>query len=260
MSLMVNLEKSANIVKITLEKKNIFGQKAQVILIIDTSISMSSFYNSGMVQKVVEKLIAIAMNMDDNSSIDVYGFDSRAYDLLAATPSNAEGYVNREITDKISLGGGTNYSNPMKMVINQFGNGHLFNQAPAPTPEKKGLFGKLFGKQEEISIPEVSNVAPAKMPTYVLFVTDGDNQDKKETIKLITEASNQAIFWQFVGIGNERFSFLQQLDDLDGRFLDNADFFKLNDFNSVSEEELYDRLLTEFPNWIKLAREKGILE
>jgi hypothetical protein len=73
------------------------------------------------------------------------------------------------------------------------------------------------------------------------------------------EASKQGIFWQFVGIGKEKFNFLQKLDDLTERFIDNADFFKLNDFNSISDEELYDRILTEFPTWLKEAREKGII-
>ena len=57
--------------------------------------------------------------------------------------------------------------------------------------------------------------------------------------------------------GIERFDFLQKLDDLSGRVIDNADFFHLNDLASISDEQLYDRLLTEFLGWLKQEKEKG---
>ncbi|MGW8956902.1 VWA domain-containing protein [Paenibacillus sp. NPDC055715] len=37
------------------------------------------------------------------------------------------------------------------------------------------------------------------------------------------------------------------MDDLRGRVGDNADFFALGDIDSVTDTELYDRLLNEFP-------------
>jgi uncharacterized protein YegL len=240
MTLLVDLKKKA---QISLEKKNIFGEKAEVVLVIDTSASMGPFYKNGSVQKVVERLIGLAMNMDDNQEIDVIAFDDRSHEIAPANPGNVEGFVDNILLKKIKLGAGTRYANPIKEVIQKFG--------VEQKQEKKGFFGKLFGKEEA---PE-----PKKIPTYVLFVTDGDNQDKLQTETIMREASKQGIFWQFVGIGKEKFNFLQKLDDLTERFIDNADFFKLNDFNSISDEELYDRILTEFPTWLKEAREKGII-
>ncbi len=49
------------------------------------------------------------------------------------------------------------------------------------------------------------------------------------------------------------------MDDLRGRVVDNADFFALDDIDSVTDAELYDRLLNEFPGWLKQVRAKGIL-
>ena len=52
---------------------------------------------------------------------------------------------------------------------------------------------------------------------------------------------------------------LRELDDLQGRVVDNADFFALDDMDAVSDEELYDRLFNEYPKWLREARQKGIV-
>jgi len=63
-----------------------------------------------------------------------------------------------------------------------------------------------------------------------------------------------------VGMGSTHFSFLQELDDMDGRYIDNANFFKINDLDKISDEELYERILAEFPSWLKEAKSKGIIQ
>jgi len=77
--------------------------------------------------------------------------------------------------------------------------------------------------------------------------------------KLIKSASSLPIFWQFVGIGGTKYGALQELDTLSGRVVDNAELFAIDDLDSVSEEELYDRLMSEFPQWLAAARAKGIV-
>jgi hypothetical protein len=95
-------------------------------------------------------------------------------------------------------------------------------------------------------------------PAYILFVTDGDNSDKKPAENAVIEASKYPIFWQFVGIGKGEFQFLEKLDTLKGRIVDNANFFAVNDINEITDQELYQRMLAEFPLWLKAAKEKGI--
>ena len=56
------------------------------------------------------------------------------------------------------------------------------------------------------------------------------------------------------------YGILEELDHLEGRYIDNANFFALDDFKTVPNEELYSRLLNEFPQWIKSAKQKGILK
>lgn len=64
------------------------------------------------------------------------------------------------------------------------------------------------------------------------------------------------MFVQFIGIGSEQFRFLQQLDDMQGRVLDNVDFFAVNNIDQMQSDELYSKLLTEFPEWVVSAKAK----
>jgi hypothetical protein len=59
--------------------------------------------------------------------------------------------------------------------------------------------------------------------------------------------------------GGNQFEFLENLDDLGGRYVDNADFFSVEDPEAIADQELYDLLMTEYPNWLKTARSRGLL-
>ncbi|WP_458458321.1 VWA domain-containing protein [Pseudobutyrivibrio sp.] len=229
MTSLIDLSKKARIV---LEKKNIFGEKAQVVVVLDISVSMSNLYDNGTVQELSDRLLGIGMNMDLDKSIDVYAFGEKDHEIGSATESNHQGFVSN-MMKKLRLEYATKYAGVMKRVINK------------SSVKKKGLFAK-----KEV----------AEVPTLVFFITDGDNSDKSEAEKLIKDSSNQAIFWQFVGVGRARFDFLKKLDDMGGRFLDNADFFQVDDLNKITDEELYEKLLNEFPSWITQARNKNILK
>lgn len=100
----------------------------------------------------------------------------------------------------------------------------------------------------------------ANVPTYVIFITDGDNQDKNASREFIREISDEPIFWKFIGIGNERFTFLEELDDMSGRVIDNADFVKIEDISKISDDELYKLLMQEFSEWWTEAEKKGIIK
>ena len=101
-------------------------------------------------------------------------------------------------------------------------------------------------------------------PVYVMFITDGAPTDKSVATKQIRSASYEPIFWQFLGIGSDRFEYLQRLDDLDNRYTDNADFFAVTDDelvgrNPISDDALFERLMTEYPDWLRRARGNGLL-
>ena len=86
----------------------------------------------------------------------------------------------------------------------------------------------------------------------MIFITDGENSDQLKTNNAIVDSANYNIFIQFVGIGNERFRYLQQLDDLEGRRCDNTGFIKVSDFDNMDDETLYNNLLEQYIDWLKV--------
>jgi hypothetical protein len=45
---------------------------------------------------------------------------------------------------------------------------------------------------------------------------------------------------------------------MSGRYLDNADFFAVSDPAAISDDALFDLLMTEYPNWLTQARQRGL--
>ena len=55
------------------------------------------------------------------------------------------------------------------------------------------------------------------------------------------------------------FTFLEELDTMSGRHVDNANFFSVAEPSLLPDEELYDLLMSEYPEWVKMAPGKGLL-
>ena len=76
---------------------------------------------------------------------------------------------------------------------------------------------------------------------------------------ILTQASSLPIFWQFVGIGGRNYGVLEKLDDMQGRVVDNCNFFALDKVDGISDERLYELLLEEFPLWLNDIKRKNLL-
>lgn len=218
----INLRKET-VHKICLTKSNLGDLKARVVFAIDYSGSMSNRYSSGKVQELVERILPLSLRFDDDGDMGVWMFDDCHRRLPDMNLENFHGYVKNEIM-KYTMGG-TRYADVINDIVAQ------------------------YTKKE-----------PANIPTYVVFITDGNCWDEDQSEKAIKNASKHNIFWQFVGIGKENKKFLERLDDMPGRFLDNADFFDCNDISKIDDEELYKRLLNEFDGWVVQARNKGMIK
>ncbi|MGW6202129.1 VWA domain-containing protein [Streptomyces sp. NPDC055089] len=72
------------------------------------------------------------------------------------------------------------------------------------------------------------------------------------------DASELPIFWAFVGFGG-RVEFLEKLDGLRGRKVDNASFFHTANPHTVTDNQLYDGLTHEYAGWLAAATAAGIL-
>ena len=214
----LNLRKE-KISSLCLEKNELNGLTARVCLVLDFSGSMEPLYLNGKVQQLIERLLPIAMQFDDNGEMECWLFSNDYHRISDISLDNYYNYIKNENLLNDYYMGGTNYSPVMKDVVRKY------------------------------SVEE-----PMDIPTLVLFITDGDNFDKSETTREMIQASRHPIFWQFVGIGNSEFTYLEQLDEMEGRYVDNANFFPATDLDRISDDELYHRLLNEYPEWIQKAR------
>ncbi|MEG4047536.1 VWA domain-containing protein [Microcoleus sp. Pol17_C1] len=225
-------------VDICLKKKGIEGILARVSLVLDISGSMSHQYSSGAVQAFLERIVPVASRLDDDATLDVWFFGSTFKRTRSVTETNVDGYITKEAGEMkrallvfkmpslmLELGGGNNESLVIQDVIKKY------------TQEKA-----------------------SKLPTFIVFLSDGGVTNEQEIKKSIVEAAKYPIFWQFVGLAGFNYGILERLDSMRGRLVDNANFFHLDDLGKITDEQLYERLLNEFPAWIKQARLKGILK
>lgn len=205
----IDLRKS-EVSKICLDKPILSNTKSRVALVLDYSGSMSGLYDNGSVQELIEKILPLAMNFDDNGEMELWIFEDGFHRLDNITLENYYRYVDECILPKYNMG------------CTQF--------APVMSDIKSRYI-----------IEE-----PQNLPNYVIFITDGENSDTDKTTEMLKDLSKYPIFFQFVGIGNCRFEYLQSLDDMKGRYVDNADFFAIKDINKIT----YEQLLNEYPQWL----------
>ena len=237
-------------VGIVLEKRKLPHVVCEVKFALDISGSMQGLYDNGTVQNLTDRLLAVASKFDDNGEMEVWTFTNGFDAAPTINESMHEGYVNKHIirNDDIYKWGGTSYAPVMNDILKQ-----SFYQAVETTTNvtsTPGLFGRLFGKKETVAeIVERDIVAKdAKYPVFVPFITDGENDDKSATERLIKENAGKNIYWMMVGIGNERFSWLSEIANK----YPNVGFMKIADLNKISDEDFYLQLLNEeFCTWVK---------
>lgn len=196
----------------------------QVVLALDISFSMSIMLRNGMVQTFVEKILDFSKK-NHCTEIDVFPFHDEAFNHnVKISSSNINNFISREIVSKYFLGE-CYYEPVMKKIA-----------------EKHPNAGK------------------ATPPLLVVFLTDGDCFDKPNAEKIIKELSSKGIFWQFVAVGDKKsdFSFLNMLDDMSGRTVDNADFFYVENLAKLNHDDLEKKMLNEFPSWLQQTKSKGI--
>ncbi|MDQ8737732.1 VWA domain-containing protein [Paenibacillus sp. LHD-38] len=212
------------LVHITLEKKKLTHVVAKVGIVLDITGSMQTLYKNGTVQEVVERILAVASKFDDNGTLDVWVYDTHFSRLPSVTERDFGHYVQNKILNNNEI--------------------HKFGRNNEP-PVMEDVIRKYTVEEDD------------GIPVFIIFINDGGVV--KPIKKVITAASVHPIFWQFVGIGQSDFEVLKQLDTMEGRIVDNANFIHLDDIAAVSDEVLYDLLLNEFPSWLKAAKDKRII-
>lgn len=223
---LVSLYKNAGA---SLRKHGLGEERAAVYLVLDYSGSMREYYKDGSVQSFADRVLGLSANLDDDGRVPVVFFST---DVDAVTDITLENHGGRvaEIVAGLGHMGKTSYHLAMDAVIDHY--------------------------------LDSGSTAPA----LVVFQTDGGPISKLAAERYLCKAARLPLFWQFVGFGNKRstqFDFLHKLDELAvprHRVVDNAGFFHAGlDPRQVPDDELYDRLVAEFPAWLRAARAQGIV-
>ncbi|MBU2711050.1 VWA domain-containing protein [Zooshikella harenae] len=229
---LINLAKP---IKVCLEKKQLTDVKAKVAFVLDASGSMTNQFKKGNVQAALDRITTLAVQFDDDEALELWAFADKFKKYADVSLDNLDDYI-EELTKQTKKKGF--FSSMISEIIEGLG----------------------FGNNEPPVISDIiKNYQTSNLPAYIIFITDGGIYKDKEIEKLIKQAADYPIFWQFVGLGGSNYGILERLDDLAGRTVDNADFFPIDDFKKVQDQELYDRLLNEFPGWLREAKRVGII-
>lgn len=236
----VSLAKQAGV---TLKKAGLNEHMARVVMVLDISGSMDHLFRNGTVAAIVKKALAVGYLLDDNGEIDIILFGAQAHQFGSVSLASLDQTVNTLL--KTRLEGYTRYDEAISAV----------RDLVLETPDQA-------------------------YPTLVQFITDGEPSSESAAERAIREASKAGVFFQFVGVGSGdydprtaeapqkkgffaslfggglidgscQFEFLRKLDDLPGRYTDNAGFFAVKDPKNISDEKYYDLLLSEYPSWVK---------
>ncbi|WP_328539330.1 VWA domain-containing protein [Streptomyces sp. NBC_00344] len=221
---LVSLYRSAGL---SLRKHGLHGERVAVYLVIDYSGSMRPYYDDGSVQALADRVLGLSAHLDDDGSVPLVFFSTDVDAVEEIALSNHEGSVGR-IAAGLGHMGRTSYHLAMDAVIDHY--------------------------------LDSGSTAPA----LVVFQTDGGPVNRLAAERYVCKAARLPLFWQFVGFGDpasRQFEFLRRLDELAvpaRRTLDNTGFFHAGeDVRTVSDGDLYDRLVGEFPAWLSAARANG---
>ena len=124
-------------------------------------------------------MVPLGLTFDDNGTIDVYLFQNDYRKIDDLNLSNYESYVMKVVNTCGYSMGGTCYAPVLRAIIE----GGYYRQG--------GFLG--FGA----TTVRTEAIVNDGDPTFVLFITDGENADKSDTDSIIRKSSEMNVFIQF---------------------------------------------------------------
>ncbi|MFJ1599361.1 VWA domain-containing protein [Streptomyces sp. NPDC088261] len=226
---------------VSLETHGLADHTARVALCLDMSASMSGLYESGRVQALAERVLALALRWDDNGEVDVFPFAAVAEE---AGSMGLADYRGRTVAlhQEAGVGGSTDYGEAIRRVR-----------------------GRYLGSEDLRSLPPLADAGAGEgegavgPPVFVVVVTDGATSEPEVALEQLRSSRYEPVFWQFMAIGEaEEFAFLAELSARPGPYLDNLGFFSVRDPRELTDDQLYDLLLARYPRWLDAARGRGL--
>lgn len=246
MTLVVNLEKATEALKLNLQKAGVnTPPELEVGFALDVSGSFEDEHRNGITNDLLTRLVPWGLAFDPDKKVDCFTFSDSAkhvVDVGPITPDNYGDFVRRNVIGRVAgWNGGTDYSYVIERMLSHFG--------WAEVVEKAGFFGRMFGQQDKIV------QSGEKRKSLVMFITDGENSDQVRTSQILrtSQARRDQVYFIFIGVSNQgtKFPFLERIGDE----FDNTGFCRIGDlrrFVSLSDDELNDQLISdELIAWLK---------
>lgn len=260
--LTLNLDKSANTLKLALDKAGVVATvKAETAAIIDVSGSFEHEHEEGTTSILIERLVPYCMVLDPDRKMDVFTFsagEDSAHYVGVVTPEDARDYITRNIVEQVpGWNGGTTYSFVLERALEHFGWKEC-EEAHRST-QGAGFLSRLFGWSPSGQVHQ--HGAPhthEKRRSLVLFITDGENdsRDEERTMRVLQESQQRddQVYFLFIGACEDKgvtFEFVQKI----ARRFSNTGVVVIRDlegFVAQSDEELNATLLgPELVEWLK---------
>ncbi|MCX4735957.1 VWA domain-containing protein [Streptomyces sp. NBC_01363] len=231
-------------VLVSLSKHGVPELRARVVLVLDASGSMGGLYRRGTVAGVTERMVAVAAQLDDDGEMQAWTFASNP----ARLPDLAVGDLPEWLRLHVRVGQtyGFGRRKPPRGLVP----GQIDMRAVGIQNEEQKVIAEVRAFVRAHPVPD---------PTLVLFFSDGGVHRNQEIEQELRAAAEEPVFWQFIGLGSSQYGVLERFDTMPGRRVDNVGFFAVDDIERISDQELYDRVLSEFPSWLRAARQAGIL-
>lgn len=216
----VSLRKKTEAVAVSLRKRDMSGIRAQVLVVLDHSGSMSYDYENGKVQDLVNRFLAFGLSVDVDGEVPIIPFDSYVKRTVKVTMDNYKDIVAKSIYKRNDMGG-TN------------------------------LTAALENVREEAKETDA--------PLFVAIVTDGEPNNRESAKELIIDLARYPVFIKFLAVNQVDFlEELDDLSDKE-RLLDNVDTKEYEDMGQVTDEQFAEDMTDEWNSWVAAALAAGVL-
>ncbi|MFE5290109.1 VWA domain-containing protein [Nocardia sp. NPDC056611] len=215
----VDLAKKFDKAGISLSKAGLDGIRAEAVSILDHSFSMRGGYRSGMVQTLMDRALAFALQIDGDGKIPVLPFDSILWPTVEVTLSNYTDIVNQQIYRPNHMGG-TYLAPALRAVLDM--------------------------------------AQTANSPLYVVIVTDDDPSDLAEVVALLKKLKRYPVFIKVLTLVPAPFWDEMDDINIPG-LIDNLDAKRVVDPAGMSDLDFADVMVDEWRTWIAAATAAGIL-
>lgn len=221
-----DLAKKADKVGISLSKRNLGGLRAQVILYVDRSGSMHNDYQNGTVQKIVERALGFALQVDADGTVPVYLWEDQLQSAIDVYPRNL-GSVRDEMNRR--PWGGTQMLPPFTHALNEAKNSDL---------------------------PVIA----------IFIGDGNPMDSKAQLKDLVIETANHPLFIKFLTVRPVPWlQMLDDLPTgrgglfgRKGRLVDNFDTKDVPNPDALSDLEFAEVMVDELDTWVKSATDAGI--